>query len=224
MDSVLNIRKPLGWSSFDVVRWVKKRCPKTKVGHAGTLDPFAEGVLLVCTGKETKKVSELMAQEKEYETKIQLGVGTDSLDVTGKIVKQIMVPDISIEQLEKTCEQYTGEIEQIPPLYSALKVNGKRAYKLARAGEEIEMPARKVYISRIVIREFKENILSLKIVCSKGTYIRSLARDFADSLDTVGYLKSLVRTRVGEYTLSASLKLGDSDSCLENYFNKNRYI
>lgn len=214
LDLVLNVAKPIGWTSFDVVRWFRRKYPNFKVGHAGTLDPFANGVLLVCVGKATKRIQEIMVEKKEYVATIEFGIETDTLDICGNVLKTKEV-DISEKLLQSQIKYFLGEIEQVPPIYSALRINGKRAYEVARKGATPEMKARKVRIDEIEIKQVKKNIAALRIVCSKGTYIRSLAQDLAAKLNTVGFLRELTRTRIGQFHVKDSIKLTE-DYSLKN--------
>jgi len=207
LEAVLNIRKPIGWTSFDVIRWLKRKLPGVKIGHAGTLDPFAEGVLLLCLGRATRQVQKLMDYEKEYVAVIGLGILTDTLDVTGRIIEEKPVPRLDNDMIARACKEFEGEIEQIPPSFSALKINGRRAYKLARSGQNVDLKARTVRIQSIDPEEFVEANIRLRVVCSKGTYIRSLARDIAEALGTVGFLRKLVRTKIGPYTVDQALSI-----------------
>ncbi|MBT5956790.1 MAG: tRNA pseudouridine(55) synthase TruB [Candidatus Marinimicrobia bacterium] len=205
MDAILNVWKPIGWTSFDVVKKIKGYVKPSKVGHAGTLDPFAEGVLVICIGKMTKKVESLMDHEKEYVATIQLGSETDTLDTEGKVVKEAEIPLLSDEKIEAILNTFLGESDQIPPMYSALKVNGKRLYKLAREGKVIERQPRKITINEIELLENNIDSLKIRVKCGRGTYIRVLASDIANAMDTVGFLKSLVRTQVGEFRQEDSI-------------------
>ena len=204
---VLPVRKPVGWTSFDVIRYIKTRMPGIKVGHAGTLDPFAEGVLVVCTGKATKRIDEFVHAKKAYRALMRLGVTTDTLDVTGRITGHGDADEIRAEQIQQILPRFVGEIDQVPPQFSALRINGKRAYHLARAGHEVEMKKRRVRIYRLELIAFEAGLLTINIECSKGTYIRSLARDIAKALNTVGYVQTLIRTAVGDYTLRDTQEL-----------------
>lgn len=207
---IININKPSGWTSFDVVKKIRNLARVKKVGHAGTLDPFATGVLVVCTGKATKKINEFVDASKEYVGEVFLGAETDSYDVTGKIVAENKtVPAPNHEQVEKALDGFRGEISQIPPMFSALKVDGKRLYKYAREGKEIDRKARKVTVHSLQILNYDFPLLQLKISCSKGTYIRSIAYDLGRVLGTGGYLKSLIRTRVGEFSVNEAWQLDD---------------
>lgn len=200
---VLNIRKPIGWSSNDVVRWVKRRTAE-KVGHAGTLDPFADGVLLLCIGSATKKAAELMQQEKQYRAVIEFGMTTDTLDVAGAIVGHSGA-SVTLDKIKTALPRFTGEIEQTPPVFSALRVNGKRAYDLARSGKEVELEKRKVRIYSIDIIDFRDRCLEINVKCAKGVYIRSLARDIAIECGSVGFLRKLTRTGIGQFSIKDSL-------------------
>jgi tRNA pseudouridine55 synthase len=209
IDLILNVRKPLGWTSFDVIRLIKPYLPKVKIGHAGTLDPFAEGVLLVCLGQATKKVPQLVGYDKEYWSQFRFGMATDTLDVTGQIIQRDASVEISSERVQQVCRLFIGEIQQVPPAFSAVKVNGQRSYQLARKGDEVQIESRRIRIDSIELEKADGSIIELTIVCSKGTYIRSLARDIAQTLGTVGYVNSLVRRRIGPYKLDASIEVNE---------------
>jgi tRNA pseudouridine55 synthase len=201
---ILNINKPKGMTSFGVVNKIKYWTGCKKVGHAGTLDPLATGVLLICTGKSTKLVSELMALEKTYEGTIELGKSTETDDEEGKIIIEKMVPEYSKDKILSVLRKFKGEINQVPPMYSAIKKNGQRLYKLARKGIVIPREPRIVKIHEIKLLEWKRPFIRVRISCSMGTYIRALARDIGEILSTGGYLKSLCRTRIGTYYLGES--------------------
>ncbi len=196
---VLLIDKPLEWTSFDVVKKIRNNIRIKKVGHAGTLDPLATGLLIVCTGKKTKTINDLMGQEKEYTGIIQLGASTPSLDKESEVDETFPTEHITSEQIESIKPQFMGEIDQIPPIFSAIKVNGKRLYKSARQGEEVEIEPRKVEIKELEFTKFEGTELHFRVVCSKGTYIRSLARDVGKALESGGYLIELRRTRIGDH-------------------------
>lgn len=206
-DIILNIDKPVGWSSNDVIRYVRRVFPGTKAGHAGTLDPFATGVLLVCVGKATKRVNELMDLDKEYIAEIRLGMETDTLDVSGKVTSRGQLPELSPELLLKAENRFTGIIEQTPPAYSAVKVQGQRAYEMARQGKEVKLKKRKVSISKLSLTQTAPDRIIMHTVCSKGTYIRTLAQDICFFWGTFGYVQKLIRQRIGEYTLQSSLSI-----------------
>jgi len=205
MDAIINVWKPIGWTSFDVVRKIKGLVRPSKVGHAGTLDPFAEGVLVVCVGKMTKKVESLMDHEKEYVATIQLGSETDTLDTEGKVVKEAEVIPLSTKEIQSILNTFLGESKQIPPMYSALKVNGKRLYELAREGKVIERQPRNITINEIELLENSIDSLKIRVKCGRGTYIRVLGSDIANAMNTVGFLKSLVRTQVGTFMQEDSI-------------------
>ena len=203
--------KPYRWTSFDAVgriRWAlrKKYGHKFKVGHAGTLDPLATGLLIICFGFYTKKINEYQDLEKEYEGVFTLGAFRPSFDKETEITETFPTAHITDEMIQEATKQFTGDIEQIPPAHSAIKVNGKRAYLSAREGTEIEMKPRKVTIKSMEVKRIDEQNVSFKVVCAKGTYIRSLARDFGVALGSSAYLDSLVRTRIGQYELKNALK------------------
>lgn len=199
---ILNLDKPGGWTSFDVVRAVRRSLKIKKVGHAGTLDPFATGVLLVCTGRATKRVPELMGFDKEYEAVIRLGVTTDTMDLTGKVSGTADFAHVTPELIDRVCEEFRGEIEQIPPMFSAIKIKGERLYKKARRGETVDRPPRAVTIHELEVKGYDAPFLSIRVVCSKGTYIRVLAHDIGERLGCGGHLTSLVRTRIGPYEIA----------------------
>lgn len=204
---VILIDKPLKWTSFQVVnkiRWaIKKRfdLKKIKVGHAGTLDPLATGLLILCTGKFTKRIEEFQAQEKEYTGTITLGCTTPSYDLETEIDERFPIAHISQELVLDTAKKFTGEIEQKPPIFSAIKKDGKRLYELARAGEKTKIKPRKIIISEFEITAIEMPKIDFKIVCSKGTYIRSLAHDFGIALNSGAHLSSLRRTRIGNFSI-----------------------
>jgi len=204
--AILNFRKPLGKSSFWVVKQVR-RMINTKVGHAGTLDPFAGGVLLLCTGKATKQVSQFMDLEKVYSGEIQLGIVTNTDDVTGTITNQSDVPVFTFDEINKICQEFTGDIYQIPPMFSAKKVKGKRLYKSARAGLIVERKPSLVHIEEIRVLSYKAPVISIEVRCSKGTYIRSLARDIGEKAGCGAHLKTLERTKIGNFKVKDSLTL-----------------
>lgn len=222
MEEILNIRKPLGWTSFDVVRWIKRRFRSVKIGHAGTLDPFADGVLLVCLGRATKRIPEIMALEKEYLATLELGIETDTLDLTGNIIARCHSPVPNCQQIDVIGREFLGKICQVPPVFSAVKVAGKRSYDLARKGRSVEVKARQVEIHHLSISEYRFPRLQMRVTCSKGTYIRSLARDFAAKLGQLAYLKQLTRERIGPYHLTDAISLSDLDTVLSEIEQRNQ--
>ena len=202
-EGIYLIDKPAGWTSFDVVAKVRSISGIKSVGHAGTLDPFATGLLIVLVGKEfTKKQSEFMKLDKEYEATLKLGFSSSTGDPEGEIKKisNFQFP-ISKEEVEKTLKSFIGEIEQTPPAHSAIKINGQRAYKKARKGEKFEMPKRKVTIYFLDLVDYKYPFVKFRVKCSSGTYIRTLGQDIAERLSTKGYLTELRRTQIGEFNV-----------------------
>jgi tRNA pseudouridine55 synthase len=202
---ILLIDKPLNWTSFQVVnklRWKIKKTfnlKKIKVGHAGTLDPLATGLLILCTGKMTKQIDSFQGQDKEYTGTIYLGSTTPSFDMETEVNQTFPTDHITEDQIHKTTKQFIGTIDQIPPVFSAVKKDGKRLYEFARAGEEVEIKSRKITIHEFEILKIDKNYLSFRVVCSKGTYIRSLVHDFGKALNSGAYLSSLRRTKIGEF-------------------------
>lgn len=202
---ILLIDKPLNWSSFQAVnkiKWALKKhlgLKKIKVGHAGTLDPLATGLLIVCTGKSTKQISELQGQIKEYTGRFFIGATTPSYDLETEVNQTFETGHISSELIEDARQQFLGEIDQKPPIFSAIKKDGRRLYEHARKGEEIEIPTRKVTINEFEITKSTLPELEFRVICSKGTYIRSLAFDFGQALDSGSHLTALRRTKIGDY-------------------------
>lgn len=202
---ILLIDKPLEWSSFqavNAVKWAIRRkydLKKIKVGHAGTLDPLATGLLLICTGKATKKIAELQGQEKEYTGVITLGATTPSYDLETPIDKQYPTGHLTEEGIHQAAQSFVGKIKQKPPVFSALKKDGKRLYEHARKGEEVDIPSREIEITEFEITDIQGLDVSFRVVCSKGTYIRSLAHDFGLSLGSGAFLSSLKRTKIGGF-------------------------
>lgn len=210
---VLLIDKPLEWTSFQVVnkiRWHIKQqfgLKKIKVGHAGTLDPLATGLLIICTGKETKKITTYQEQIKEYRGTFTLGASTPSYDLETAINKTYPIDHITKELLIKTTQNFMGEIDQKPPLFSAIKKDGKRLYELARKGESTDIALRKITISAFELKKIKMPHIDFKVVCSKGTYIRSLAYDYGLSLNSGAYLSALRRTKIGNFSIKNALSI-----------------
>jgi tRNA pseudouridine55 synthase len=196
------IDKPYEWTSFDVVRKIRYLVKTKKVGHAGTLDPLATGLLIVCTGRFTKKINEYMAREKEYTGIITLGAVTPTYDLESEPRDFQSYSEITQEQLEAATQQFTGNIMQVPPIHSAIKKEGKRVYELARRGEDVQLDPRPVTISAFEIVKTELPEVHFRVVCSTGTYIRSLANDFGAALGCGGYISRLCRTRIGEFLLS----------------------
>lgn len=201
IDRLLLVNKPYQWTSFDVVNKLRKKLNIKKIGHAGTLDPLATGLLIICTGKLTKQIEGLMGMEKEYTGTFVIGQTTDSHDLETEPSEPIAIDHITLEMLEEQATLFTGNIEQIPPQHSAIRVGGKRAYQLARKGVTQELKPRSVAVRVFEITGFESPNVYFRIVCSKGTYIRSLARDFGTALGTGAYLAALCRTRIGNFLL-----------------------
>ena len=210
---ILYIDKPLHWSSFDAVKRVRGimarrlKIKKMKVGHAGTLDPLATGVMIVCTGKATKRIDELQAHTKEYVATIALGATTPSFDLETEIDATYPTEYITREMVEEVLKKFTGRIEQVPPAFSACKIDGKRAYKMARKGKEVELKAKILVIDEIELLEYSQQSIVVRVVCSKGTYIRALARDIGAALNSGGHLTALRRTRVGDVKVEDCLSV-----------------
>ena len=211
--ALLLINKPPEWTSFDVVKKVrnlikkKLQIKKIKVGHAGTLDPLATGLLIVCTGKFTKRIDEIKGQAKCYIGHFTLGASTPSFDLESKVNKTFETAHITKQLLEETVKQFEGEINQIPPIFSALKKDGERLYKLVRKNKKVEIESRKVTIHSFKITKINMPEVSFKISCSKGTYIRSIANDFGKALNSGAHLSELCRTKIGEYDLKQATNI-----------------
>ena len=200
-DTILLINKPYNWTSFDVVKYIRKALGGEKIGHAGTLDPLATGLLILCTGKMTKKISEIQDAEKEYTGTFTIGAVTTSYDLETLPSDQRDISHISETQVNETVQKFMGEIDQVPPPHSAVKIGGRRAYAMARNDETFELKSKKVLISEFEITGIRFPEVSFRIVCSKGTYIRSIAHNFGTALGCGAYLSSLCRTRIGNYFL-----------------------
>ena len=219
---VLYFNKPLDWTSFDLVNRFRYKLSrkldvkKIKVGHAGTLDPKATGVLIVCTGKATRRVEEFQYQAKEYVATLKLGATTPSFDLEKEIDQTFPVEHITREKVENVLSTFVGTIEQIPPAFSACKVNGRRAYKIARKGREVPLKAKTLVIDEIELLEYALPVIKIRVVCSKGTYIRALARDIGIALDSGAHLIALERTRIGEVTLDRCM----SPENIDDYLNE----
>lgn len=199
---ILLIDKPLTWTSFDVVKKLRFTLKVKKIGHAGTLDPLATGLLLIGTGKFTKKLNELQGLDKVYEGIIGIGKTTPSFDLETEFENEVSIDHLSQEDISNAAIKLTGPIAQIPPAHSAVKVDGKRAYKLARKNEEVKLEPRPITIYSFDITNFESDEVHFRIKCSKGTYIRSIARDFGQILGVGGYLKALRRTHIGDYEVA----------------------
>ncbi|MFN8405901.1 MAG: tRNA pseudouridine(55) synthase TruB [Sphingobacteriaceae bacterium] len=206
---LLLVNKPYRWTSFDVVGKIRNALKplKIKVGHAGTLDPLATGLLLICTGKLTKRIDEFQAQEKEYTGTIMLGATTPSYDLETEIDQIFNISTITQSQIKETVRQFIGQLEQYPPAHSAVKMNGERLYVKARRGEEVELKVRQINIAAFDITRIDLPELDFQVQCSKGTYIRSLVHDFGKALNNGAYLSRLVRTRNGNYHLNDAFEV-----------------
>ena len=204
---IYSIYKPVGWTSFDVVKKIKGITRERKVGHAGTLDPFAEGVLIIGTGKDTKQLSDISSFKKSYRATLKLGKTTETLDNEGPIVETKNVPDLTKLEVDKVLSTFKGDYIQTPPMYSAKRVNGVRLYKLARKNIKVAREPINVEISDISLHNYANKEVDFSVTCSKGTYIRVLGQDIAIKLKTIGYLTKLVRIKVGEYNVDDSTSI-----------------
>ncbi|MBS1921710.1 MAG: tRNA pseudouridine(55) synthase TruB [Bacteroidetes bacterium] len=211
---VLLINKPLRWTSFDVVKKVRSLIKIKKVGHAGTLDPLATGLLIVCTGKFTKKINEYMAQEKEYIGTITIGATTPTYDLESEPENFKPIEYISDRSISDTVLKFIGTIQQIPPAHSAIKVDGKRVYELARQGKEVKLEPRTITIREFSIIKIELPNVRFRVVCSTGTYIRSLAHDFGHTLGCGAYLSSLCRTRIGTFKLEDAMSIDSFETMI----------
>lgn len=226
---VLVLNKPLDWTSFDLVQKVRNtlcrlmKIKKLKIGHAGTLDPKATGVMVLCSGKSTKQIDDIQADEKEYVALLKIGATTPSFDLETEENEQFETAHITRDLVERALINFVGAIEQVPPAYSAVKVDGKRAYKFARQGKEVELKSKMLVIKEIELLKFEMPEIELRIVCSKGTYIRALARDIGVALNSGAYLVGLQRTRIGEYTIDRSLTITELSDILSSHFQVNQY-
>ena len=213
--------KEKNWTSFDLVNKVRGmlkkayKVKKLKVGHTGTLDPLATGLMVVCTGKATKKINDLQNDDKEYIAKVKLGATTPSFDLETEEDQHFPTEHITKEKLEKALKGFMGEQQQIPPVFSAKRINGKRAYELARKGQEVEMKAASVHIHDIELLNVNFPEFEFRVACSKGTYIRSLARDIGKALESGAYLTNLVRTKAGEFELTDAMSIADFEGILK---------
>lgn len=213
---VFAVDKPLGWTSFDAVKRLRgaiqrrMNVKKFKVGHAGTLDPLATGVLIICTGRATREIESLQSGEKEYVADIRLGATTPSFDLETEIDAIFSTEHITEELIHSVLPRFKGVIMQVPPVYSAVKVDGRRAYKFARKGKEVELAPKQLFISDIEMLDYTDDTLTVRVVCSKGTYIRALARDIGAALSSGAHLTALRRTRVGQYSESDCLSIEEA--------------
>ena len=212
MDGIIVINKEKEYTSHDVVAKLKKKLNISKAGHTGTLDPNATGVLPILIGKGTKFSKYLINHDKIYEVELELGKKTDTADIEGKVIEEENVDEKYIkENLLQVLESFVGKQEQIPPMYSAIKKNGKKLYEYARAGEKVDIEPRKIEIYKIDLNKYDKNIITFVVSCSKGTYIRSLCEDIAEKLNTVGYMKNLKRIQVGKFNIKDAVYIDDID-------------
>lgn len=218
---VMLVNKPIEWTSFDVVRKIRNLIRVRKVGHAGTLDPLATGLLIVCTGKFTKKINEYMAQEKEYTGTFTLGATTPTYDLESEPGNFKEIKAMTREKIVNATQQFVGEIMQVPPAHSAIKIDGKRVYELARKGKEVKIEPRKIIIKEFEITAIEMPVVSFRVVCGTGTYIRSLAHDFGAALGCGAYLSSLCRTRIGDSKLEDALSMPEWEEEIKKDQNVN---
>ena len=204
---IININKPVDWSSFDVVKKIKNVTKHKKVGHGGTLDPFASGVLIIGTENDTKSLTRITSSDKTYEAEIELGKTTNTLDTEGKVISEMPIPNMKSNFIISTLNSFMGKQKQTPPMFSAKKHNGTRLYKLARKDIEVDRKDIDIIINKIDLIDFNENCIKFRVDCSKGTYIRVLGKDIAERLGTVGYLTALTRIKVGEHLINDSLSI-----------------
>lgn len=216
------VNKPLAWTSFDVVNKIRSLAckqigvDKLRVGHAGTLDPMATGVLLLCTGRYTKHIEKLQDGDKEYVARLKLGATTPSFDMETEEDAVYPYEHITQEMIEECIRQFTGRIEQVPPVYSAVKIGGKRSYKIARKGRGTTVKPRLVEIYNIGIEQYNLPFVTIRVSCGKGTYIRALARDIGKELNSGSYVSGLVRTKSGDYTIENALEIEEIEKIIKN--------
>lgn len=227
---VIYVDKPLHWTSFKVVKIVRaKIChklgiKKLKVGHAGTLDPLATGVMTICTGKMTKQIDKLQAETKEYIATIRLGGTTPSFDLETEVDAEYPIGHITKELVENVLKNFIGTIEQIPPDFSACKIDGRRAYDLARQNLEVNLKPKTLVIDEIELLSYDMHEIKIRVVCSKGTYIRALARDIGQALNSGGHLTGLIRSRVGDITLEDCLQMDEMDNFLDSHIQSTKHF
>lgn len=213
------VNKPIGITSFKLVHIIRKKLKVKKVGHCGTLDPLASGLMIVLVGKYTKLQDKFMKQDKVYCATVKLGIKTDSGDLDGKIISQSDYSHVTKDLIEQTCKSFVGKIKQVPPMYSALKVNGQKLYELARKGVTVERKPREITIYNIDLTDYKKDNFSIRVKCSSGTYIRTLAEDIGTKLKTDTVLTNLVREEIGKYKLTDAINIDDikenDNSCLK---------
>ena len=206
---ILNLYKPVGWTSFDVVKKIRNVTREKKVGHGGTLDPFAEGLLIIGTGKDTKKLALISSDVKQYRGELKLGLETDTLDPEGKTISEKPVRSLTQDEIQTIMGGFVGEQDQIPPMYSAKKIDGVRLYKLARKNVTVERKPVKIQISEFKCLGYKNNTVEFSVTCSKGTYVRVLGKDLASALGTCGHLTRLIRTQIGSVNVNEAKTIDD---------------
>lgn len=204
---ILNLYKPCGWTSFDVVKKVRHVTGEKKVGHGGTLDPFAEGLLIIGTGKDTKTLTRISGEIKSYRGELRLGEETDTLDPEGKVIRREPVPELDPAQIQEVMNTFLGDIQQTPPMYSAKKVNGTRLYVLARKNQTVDRKPVSINIRKFTCEAYQAPVIRFSVTCTKGTYVRVLGRDLAQSLGTTGHLTRLVRTRIGAIQVADAIPI-----------------
>ena len=206
---IINIYKPVGWTSFDVVKKIRGITREKKVGHGGTLDPFAEGVLIIGTGKDTKKLTSISSDYKSYLATLTLGEETNTMDTEGEVIAKSNIPNLSDDTIISVLKEFMGKQKQIPPMFSAKKIDGKKLYELARKNIEIVRQAKEIEIKEIELINFNNNQIVFQVTSSKGTYIRVLGSDIAKTLGTVGHLTKLIRQSVGEFVVEEAIQIED---------------
>jgi len=207
---IILIDKPSGITSYDVIRILKKKLDVKKIGHTGTLDPLASGLLIVLTDEKTKEAATFSGMDKQYRFGIRLGIQTDTGDTDGKQINSSPVPELSVESITKAVEKFIGNINQVPPMYSAVRYKGKKLYQYARAGISVDVAPRNVVIKKLELIQFNGTTIELRTICSKGTYVRSLAESIAEELGTCGCVEFLVREKIGNYSLKDAMKLPEN--------------
>ena len=217
---IINLNKPIGWTSFDVCKKVKKITKEKKVGHGGTLDPFASGVLVIGTGKDTKKLKYISDEKKSYDATILLGEITNTLDVDGRVIQKKKVPILDKKKIIDILDSFIGNYYQTPPMFSAKKVEGKKLYEYARKNIYVKRDPVMLKIFSISLNSFDEKNISFSVECSKGTYVRVLGKDISERLGTIGYLNNLTRTKVGEHTLKKSQSIEDFENSWKSSIQK----
>ncbi len=225
MDGILVVNKPSGITSHDVVDFIRRKFNIKRVGHAGTLDPMATGVLVMLLGKATKLSSTFMSDDKEYIAKIFFGKSTDTQDAQGKVIEEKNIESLDIEDIKKALDKFKGEIEQIPPMVSAIKYKGKKLYQLARAGKTVEREPRKITITNLEILDFKFPEMTFKVRCSKGTYVRTLCEDIGKTLGVPSHMSGLIRSASGDFLLKDSKSPEEAhEKDIISYSNYDRHI